>query len=66
MSWLDVYTKQGQRWVFRKRIIREGRNLNINTIKKELCVELSEPGEILDPQNIKVVPPVEFKPEKSN
>lgn len=65
MAWFDVYTRSGQKWMFRKRIIRSGETIDISELKKQLCSELGEqPGVILDPNNIKIVQPIELKEAK--
>ena len=64
MAWFDVYIRQGQRWVFRKRVVRSD-GFDILVLKKELSTELGEqPGEILAPENIKIVKPVELQAEE--
>lgn len=64
MAWFDVYIRQGQRWVFRKRVVRAD-GFDILVLKKELSTELGDqPGDILAPENIKIVKPVELQAEE--
>lgn len=64
MAWFDIYQRQGQKWVFRKRIIKK-QSINLMDLKKILSSELAhQPGELVSPEDIKIVQPVELKEDK--
>ena len=64
MAWFDIYQRQGQKWVFRKRIIQK-QSINHLDLKRMLSSELAQqPGELVSPEDIKIVVPVELKEDK--